>query len=70
MKLTHRQSRVNVGRSTSRRIDRFTTCERSLLAPAAMERFRIRAMPQADSENRVCFASKALKMFMPQVHAT
>jgi hypothetical protein len=34
------------------------------------ERFRIRAMPQAISENRVCFASKALKMFMPKVHAT
>jgi len=35
-----------------------------------MERFRIRAMLQAISENRVCFASKALKMFMRQVHAT
>jgi hypothetical protein len=45
-------------------------CERSLLVPTAARRFRIRAMPQAISENRVRFASKALKMFMLQVHAT
>jgi hypothetical protein len=68
--VTRRRCQVNVGRSTSRRIDRFTTCERSRLVPAATERFRIRAMPQAISEHRVCFASKASKMFIPQVHAT
>jgi hypothetical protein len=39
MKLIHRHCRVNVGRATSRRIDRFTTCERSLLVPAANRTF-------------------------------
>jgi len=38
--------------------------------PAATKRFRVRAMAKAIFANRVCFASKELKMFMLQVRAT
>jgi hypothetical protein len=37
---------------------------------SADEAIPVRAMAQAISDNRIRFASKALKMFMPQVHAT
>jgi len=61
MKVIDRQRRVNVGRSTSRRIDRFTACANARSSCQRRRDVSASALCRKPvSENRVRFASKAL----------